>query len=249
MANVINLTLPLYPYMPVGNVWAYDVPFQVEPIREWEYGGAQLEYYQFNSETGTRLMSRARYDPEAPRIGDVNFADLVDRETIIIDIPKGSNQEITAEEIDNLVVRDTEYKEGQALLIRTGWGDGERYRKLGDDYVLKTPCFSSDGATRLAEVMRDKGSNLLAVDTAYLAGCGRTYMIREWVSIVPWQRPHWPAEEAKIYLRYYTPDKERADWGSARPLYDAGLVLAALCNTCAIKTKHVHDKGGYDVMI
>jgi hypothetical protein len=30
--RMIDLTLPLYDFMPVGNVWAWDVPFQARPI-------------------------------------------------------------------------------------------------------------------------------------------------------------------------------------------------------------------------
>ncbi len=239
MAEVINLTLPLYPNVPVGNVWAYDVPFQMEPIRTWEKTGAQLEYYQFHSETGTRLMMRATYDPTAPKVGDLDLGRLLDRPTVVIDIPKGAEDEITARDIEEKVVTDPEYRRGDALLIRTGWGDNERYRELGDDYAIKTPHFCDEGAQRLAEVMREKQTDILAIDVAYIGNCGRTYMVPEWVSLPPWQRPAWPSEQAKIYLRYYTREKIQADWSASRPLHEAGFVLAALANTGAIRSKRI----------
>lgn len=239
MAHVINLTLPLYPYAPISTVWAYDVPFQAEAIREWKHGGAQLEYYQFHTETGTRLLAGARHNPEGPRLGDIDFADIVNREAIVLDIPKNANQEITASDIETCVEREPSFNRGQALLIRTTWGDGEKYAALGEDYVLQSPHFSASGAERLAHVMRDKGSNLLAIDTAFLAGGGRSHMIKEWTSLEPWHRPHWPSREAQTYLRYYSKEKERADWGAGRPLYESGLVVLGLCNTGAIATRYV----------
>ena len=55
----------------------------------------------------------------------------------------------------------------------------------------------------------------------------------------PWQRPHWPSDIAKAYLRHYRPAKEQADWGGDRQLLDASHLLLAICNAAAIKTRHV----------
>ncbi len=239
MANLINLTLPLYSYMPVGNVWAWDTPFVSTPIKTIAEHGAALDHFKFHSETGTRLMMRATYDPSAPKVRDLDFAKLVQRQTVVINIPKGPEEEITAEDIEERVLPDPDYRQGDVLLIHTGWGNDERYRKIGDDYAIRTPHFSDSGSRRLATVMRDKGTDILAIDVAYIGNCGRYYQRNEWVSLPPWRRPPWPSEQAKIYLRHYTPEKVHSDWTASEPLHEAGLVLAALCNVNKIASKRV----------
>ncbi len=239
MANVINLTLPLYPHMPVGNVWAHDTPVQIEPIVDYPTHEARIEAVSLHSETGTRLMMAATYDPQAPKVGQIDLSRLVNRPTVVIDIPKGPQEEITARDVDERVITDPDYRKGDSLLIRTGWGDGERYRLLGDDYAIKTPHFSDDGSLRLVEVMREKGTDMLAIDSAYIGNCGRAYMLREWASLPPWQRPPWPSEQAKTYLRHYVRQHDEADWTASRPLHYNGFVLAALCNTGRITKKRV----------
>lgn len=239
MPKVINLTLPLYPGMPVGNVWAWDAPIRIEPIVDYEPNEARIEAVSLHSETGTRLMMRATYDPTAPKVKDLDFATLVDRQTVVVDIPKGPEEEITARDIEAKVVADSDYREGDVLLIRTGWGDGERYRAMGDDYAVRTPHFDDEGSRRLAALLRAKKTDILAIDVAYIGNCGRYYMRREWVALPPWQRPPWPSEQARIFLRNYTPDKVHTDWTASEPLHEAGLILAALCNTNAITRKRV----------
>lgn len=239
MARVINLTLPLYPHMPVGNVWAHDTPVQIEPIVTYEQNEALLEAVSLHSETGTRLMMAACYDPDASKIDEIDLSRLINRPTVVIDIPKGPQEQITAKDVDERVGPDQEYRRGDALLIRTGWGDGERYRKLGDDYAIKTPHFSDDGAYRLADVMKERDTDTLAIDVAYIGNCGRTYMLKEWVSLPPWQRPPWPSPQAKIYLRTYDRSRDEVDWSASRPLHYNGFVLAALCNAGKISRKRI----------
>jgi kynurenine formamidase len=225
--------------MPVGNVWAWDTPVRIEPIVDYSTHGVRIDAISLHSETGTRLMMQATYAPQAPRVGQIDFSRLVNRPTVVIDIPKGPEEEITARDIDEKVARDPDFLPGDALLIRTGWGDNERYRQIGDDYAIRTPHFSDDGSLRLAEVMRTKGTDLLAIDVAYIGNCGRYYMRKEWVTLPPWLRPPWPSEQAKIYLRHYTREKAHADWTASEPLHAAGIVLAALCNTGAIRRKRI----------
>lgn len=225
--------------MPLSDIWPFDVPFQMEPIRTWKKGGAQLEYYQFHSETGTRLSTKAKYHADAPGIGAVNFGELVDRETVVVDIPKEADEEIRANEIDQHVASRSDYRAGDALLIRTGWGSQARLRQFGVDYVLRSPRLAPDAVARLCGVLRDKGSNLLAIDTPCLAAHAGAHLRREWVSLPPWQRPHWPSDAARTYLRHYGPDKAREDWGADLPLYEQAQVLLALCDAGAITTRKV----------
>ena len=239
MATVTNLTLPIAPDMPVGQLWAHDMPFQMEPIRTYAAGGAQLEYYQFHTETGTRLVTRARHDPHSAGLGGLDFLELVDRKAVVIDIPKAASEKISERDIDSAVAGEPAYGQGDALLIRTGWGDVARCRDLGEDFSLQSPRLTAEAAARLTAILRVKKTTLLAIDTPCLVGCGDAFARSEWLSMPPWQRPHWPSDIAKAYLRHYRPAKEQADWGGDRQLLDASHLLLAICNAAAIKTRHV----------
>jgi hypothetical protein len=79
--KVINLTLPLYPFMPVGNVWAWDSPFQLTPLMTPNSHGVSAYHMSFHSETGTRLMLAACYEDDAPKIHELDYRPLVNRPT------------------------------------------------------------------------------------------------------------------------------------------------------------------------
>lgn len=185
------------------------------------------------------MMTNATYDPTFPKIGEIDLATLTDRSAVIIDIPKKAGEEITDRDIHERVVGDPDYREGDALLIRTGWGNGERYRQLGDEYATTTPHFSDHGARDLATVMREKKTDILGVDVAYIGNLAPYHMRPEWVDLPPWIRPPFPSENARIYMRHYTPEMGRKDWGASRYLHGVGTVLAALCNLDRIRSKHV----------
>lgn len=239
----INLTLPLYPYMPVGSVWAWDSPFQKTPITNLDDHGIEFYHMSFHSETGTRLMLSACYDSQAPKVDELNYSYLVNRDTVVIDIPKRDFEEILPEDIDRTLLVDPNYYEKDAVLIRTGWGDNERYKHLGDDYAIRSPHFSVAGAKRLIEVMEAKGSELFLIDVAYIGNTGEKYMRPEWASRPPWDRPPFPSEEARIYMRHYRDDLGKggrsADWAASVPLHAHLSPVAALANCGAIQKKRV----------
>lgn len=239
MAKVINLTLPLYPGMPVGNVWAWDAPFRQEPIVTLENNGVRIDALSLHSETGTRLMMAATIDDAAPTIGQIDLSHFVNRDAVVIDIPKGPEEEIMPEDIDMHVASDPDYKDGDIVLIRTGWGNERRYEKLGDDYAIKTPHFSEQGSIRLTEIMKKKNSDTVAIDVAYVGSCGWKYMKEEWVDLPRWLRPPYPSETAKIYLKNYTKDKSWIDWAASWPLHAHGYIIAALCNLDQITSKRI----------
>ena len=147
MRRVINLTIPFYPFMPVGNVWPQDPSFRPRPIMTHAEQGVRVDYLAVHSESGTRIMTKATYDPKFPKIGEIDLGQLVDMPTVVVDIPKKAGEEITAADIDARVTADPEYRTGDAILIRTGWGDDERFRKMGDAYTTTTPHFCDEGAT------------------------------------------------------------------------------------------------------
>src|SRR3712207_9375598 len=90
--KVINLTLPLYPFMPVGNVWAWDSPFQLEPLTTPTSCGVSAYHMSFHSETGTRLMLAACYDEGPPKIHELDYGTLMNWPKAAIDIPKAASE-------------------------------------------------------------------------------------------------------------------------------------------------------------
>jgi kynurenine formamidase len=241
--NVIDLTLPLYPNMPVGNVWAWDSPFTLQHVVTAESHGFSAYDMTFHSETGTRLMLAACYADDAPKIDELAYDTLVNRPTTVIDIPKGPGGEIVPEDIDQTLAVDEHVQKGDAVLIRTGWGDGERYRKLGDEYAWATPHFSVAGAERLVAVMVDRGLDLMLTDCAYIGGTGQGLQYPEWSSRLPWDRPPFPSEQARIYLRHYTVDRGAGgtgpDFPASVPLHAQVSPVAALANCGALTSKRI----------
>lgn len=241
--KVINLTLPLYPYMPVGNAWAWDSPFQLTQLMTPQGHGASAYHMSFHSETGTRLMLAACYEEGAPKIHELDYRPLVNRPTVVIDIPKEATEPIFPEDIDDTLAKDDDVVEGDAVLIRTGWGNNERYRELGDEYSTTTPHFSVAGAERLVEVMVSKGLDLMLTDCAYIGGLGRGLQYPEWSSRAPWDRPPFPSQQARIYMRHYTGSRGAGgsgpDFPASVPLHEEVSPVAALANCGSITKKRI----------
>lgn len=241
--KIINLTIPLYPNMPVGNVWAWDSPFMINPITNSNDHGINHYQMSFHSETGTRLMLKATYDESAPMLDELDYSQFVNRDTVVIDIPKGEYEEITAEDIERTVGSDNDFKNGDAVLLRTGWGDNERYRQIGDDYAIRTPHFAVAGAERFIEFMKAKKSDLFFIDVAYIGNAGEKFMRPEWASREPWDRPPFPSMQARIYMRYYRPELGRGgkcpDWAASVPLHAHLTPIVGLANCGSIQKKRI----------
>ena len=58
MSKYVDCTIPLYDFMPVGNVWAWDVPFHSEPITTHKNNSYELWMITMHSEAGTRILMR-----------------------------------------------------------------------------------------------------------------------------------------------------------------------------------------------
>lgn len=227
--KVIDLTLPLYDYMPVGSVWAWDVPFQTEKITVDEIHGYELHMITMQTETGTRLMIRAMQDKTAPRVDELPLDDLVLRDTVVLRAPCDMGHGLTAEDIDRCF-DGADLRKGDAVIIGTGWGDGEKWYELGDDYARKTPYFSKQGAVRLVEIMKANGSNLVGSDVSTF-GQGHKHQLPEWSSKPAWERPPFPSYQAKRYLASYTKEKAYADFESPHVLNTADVMfIGGMCN-------------------
>jgi kynurenine formamidase len=238
MKKWIDLTLPLYDFMPVGNVWAWDVPFQTETITKDSHNGYELTMITMFSETGTRLMIRAMQDPDAPKVHELPLETLMMRDAVVVDLPYGADHEVTASDIERAFDRVEIYK-NDAILLRTGWGDNERWVQLGDDYARTAPHVSKEGAEKLVEIMKAHDSDLVGTDMPYWGG-GRKYQLCEWASKPAWERNPFPSTEAKRYLANYTLEKAYEDFPSPNILNSADVMyIGAMCNLGALSTPRV----------
>ena len=85
MSKYIDCTMPFYDYMPVGNVWAWDVPFRTDPITTPAKNSYELWMITMHSETGTRLMIKAMQDPNAPTVDRLPLNEFLNRDAVILD--------------------------------------------------------------------------------------------------------------------------------------------------------------------
>ena len=241
--KIHNLTLPLYPHMPVGNVWAWDSPFRMTKTMTREQHGVEQYAMSFHSEAGTRLMLSACYDDEAARIDELDYTAFINREAVVVDIPKAAGEDLTADDFEQALADNSDFRDGDAVLIRTGWGRTDHYRELGDDYAKFTPHFTVAGAEKLIEFMKAKNSDLMLTDCAYVGNLGEGFMFREWAEREPWDRPPFPSDQARAYMRHYTPARGAGggapDWAASLPLHEWLTPVPALTNVDLITSTRI----------
>ena len=237
--RVVDLTLPLYDFMPVGNVWAWDVPFQTEPITTWDQHGYELTMITMHSETGTRLMIQAMTHERAPRVDELPLEPFVMRPTVVVDAPCGIDGALEPADIDRAFA-GADFRDGDAVLVRTGWGDDRRWVELGDDYARRTPYVTGAAAERLVEHLKARQSDLVGSDVAYW-GRGDRYQRPEWADKPAWERHPFPSLAARRYLAQYTREKALADFASPAVLTAANIsFIGAMCNLGSVSQRRVH---------
>ncbi len=213
--KMISLTMPLYEGMGYGGVYPQEQPFQVEWIYTWEVHGHQRGVHTFSSEPGTRMIlpSIAAEKKDTPKLDEIDLTKFVLRDTVILDVPKGANEVVMPEEIDQALSK-VDLRPGDALLVRTGWGTEERLLELGDDYELTSPYYSDEGVARVVEVMKQNNSDLFCYDVANMGDYLK--MKATWAAQKP--RPKsWMSAEAKAVVaeqseksnRYWSAPGER----------------------------------------
>ena len=202
--NFIELTMPLNHLGMPDEVLPTSVKFFLGPKDHQEKG------IVLGSDTGTCLTLPSVFTDfrKTTRLDELPVEKVVLRSTTVTTISKGNEEEISRMDVEKALDTFRPAK-GNALLIRTGWGD-RSYRELeGGAYVLQSPHFSVEAAKYLGERMRDNESDLLLVDTALLGWPG-SYLIPEWCSMLP--TPPVESGEARMYLHLYDTDKAKADF-------------------------------------
>ena len=184
------------------------------------------------SETGTCLTLPSAYVDfrETTRLHEVPLEKLFLRETTILDIAKEENEAISETDIKRAINKSRPSK-GNALLLRTGWGDRGFQKQGGSRYMLASPYLSVEAAGVLASLMSDQGSDLLLMDSALIGRPGK-HLIPEWGALFPRPGP-WPSTEAQMYLNFYTPEKAKEDLAVELILAQAGIMTVKRLVDCA----------------
>lgn len=240
MKKVVDLTMHIYEGMGIGRIFPEEQEFIIEDVFTYEKHGVRVSRFTMWQEPGTRLNLGSIAAPRRNEIklDELDLSQLYERSTVILDIPKGPEEAVTAEEVEK-AFSETDYREGDWVFVRTGWGDDERYFELGDDYALKSPYYSAEAAKKLAEIMSANGSKLFGYDTAS-AGHPKKHIIPKWVKRDP-RPPGWPSPEAKEFIDNYTKEMVLEDWGGVMPLPAAGImILGGLVNLGALDKKRVN---------
>ena len=184
------------------------------------------------SETGTCLTLPSAYADfrKTTRLHEVSLEKLFLRGTTIFDIAKQENEAINETDLKQAIDK-THLAKGNALLLRTGWGDRGFEKAGGSRYMLASPYLSVEAAQLLASFMNEQESDLLLTDAA-LIGRPDKHLIREWGALFP--RPgSWPSTEAQMYLDLYTPEKAKEDFAVEMVLARAGIMMVKRLVNCA----------------
>jgi kynurenine formamidase len=230
--NLLELTMPLdWQWMP-DELLPTAVHFFLGPRTHPDKG------ITVGLESGTCMMLPAQFAEfrKTTRLHELTPEQLVLRETVVLDLPKAPRQPITRSDLD-AGLATLSVGAGDALLLRTGWGDAPIERG-SDRYLLDTPYLEPDAARALGAALRDRGCDLLLLDTA-LVGYPDKHLIPEWVEMQP--RPLcWPSEGARAYLQGYLEREVKEDWAADFALAEAGVtVVKRLVNCGAIRTPRV----------
>ncbi len=226
--------------MPLDHQWMPDELFPTATQFVLAPRGDPEKGITVGTETATCLLMPAQFAAfrRTRRLDDLAPQEHVLRPTAVVDLPCGPREAIGPSALQAaLAVAD--FRQGDALLLRTGWGDGAPRERGSDAYVLDTPHLSLEGATYLIEAMAAQRTDLLLLDTA-LVGYPDQHLIPEWVSLRPRPLP-WPSEAARAYLAGYLEREVLEDWAVEYRLAEAGIMtVQRLVNCGAIAARRVH---------
>lgn len=220
-----ELTMPLsHKWMP-DEVFPTSVKFFLGPKDHYEKGMV------LGSDTGTCLTLPAVFSEfrETARLDAVPPEKFVLRETTVVDIAKNDREAIT--KADVVAALDTvQPQKGDAVLIRTGWGDRAYHELEGGSYLVQSPHLSLEAAQYLGQRLKDGGNDLLLVDSALL-GLPDRHLIPEWCSFLP--TPPVESGEARMYLHLYTAGKSEKDFAVELELARCGIMTIRKLVHCA----------------
>jgi kynurenine formamidase len=207
--KLIDLTMPIWEGAGYGEI----LPFTNSPVRLLEYmfydkHGLRMTRMKLDGETGSPFMiphQRMPFDntPLQPNpkfnwtLDQIPLERLILRDTVILDLRVEEGHEITPGEMENAISR-ADYRHGDEVLVRTGWGTKQRAYELGIDYYKRTPSIHYDAAALLATKMDETGSSIFMTDCGLVnpPSVQGNNWFRGDTPLVPLPKP-WPSAEAR----------------------------------------------------
>ena len=175
--RLIDLTMPIWEGAGYGEI----LPFTNSPVRFLEYmfydrHGLRMTRMKLDGETGSPFMvphQRMPFDrtPLQPNpkfswiLDEIPLERLVLRDTVILDIRVEEGHEIMPAEMEAAITR-ADYRKGDEVLLRTGWGTRQKAYELGIDFYKRTPSIHYDAAALLAAKMDAMDSSIFMTDCA-----------------------------------------------------------------------------------
>ena len=184
--KIIDLTMPLHNGQSAGREhWGFKghpmwpEPYNVTNTMSYETDGRRFHVFTVFSEPGTRLIlpSYKKEFQDEPTLDTVDLKKLVLRETVIIDVPKLEEEIIDPDELVT-AFKKAPVQKGDALMVRTGWGDNEKYSKTDDFYRCRSPHYNAASANKLMDLLEENGSDLWLYDVCDMAGVDKRTGIR-----------------------------------------------------------------------
>ncbi|MBI2288715.1 MAG: cyclase family protein [Chloroflexi bacterium] len=184
--KIIDLTAPLFEGQPgmvgfggcrTSPTWPQ--PFVATETRSWDPDGSRFHVYTIFCEPGTRfiLASFRKEYRDGPTIEKIPVEKLMLRDAVVIDIPKRDDEIVQTEELE-AAFKKAPVKKGDALIIRTGWGDDGRHYKIGNLYKENSPHFNVASGNKLMELMEQNGSDLWTYDMESMSGLDKKTFTR-----------------------------------------------------------------------
>src|SRR5262245_4332693 len=209
--------------LPLDHDW---MPDEVLPVAAHFYLAPKYHPDKgiiLGSEAGTCLTLPAVFAAfrKTARLHEIAIDELFLRATTILEIRADERQEITESEMRR-ALEGCKAPRGNALLLRTGWGDRGTHNEPGSRYIMASPHLTLPAAELLAAFMADHESALLLTDLA-LIGWPDKHLLPEWNSLFPRPGP-WPSTEAQMFLHLYTAEKAKDDFAVELTLARANIM-------------------------
>jgi kynurenine formamidase len=259
----IDLSMPIWERAGYGEI----LPMPNTPVHFFEYvtyewQGMRRTELKIDEENGSPFMTIWQRAPHmtAPlelggmyewKMDEIPLDRFVLRDCAVVDVPGEDNHEITAEDIDAGVAQ-ADFRKGDVVLVRTGWATLEKAFEMGHRYVLVGPSWTYEACIRMAEVMRERESDIVMTDAPLIM----TPIWQGWGwatgpdKIVPLPTP-WPSIEARERLldlppledQTRTENPDRPNWvgkgGYREWITSVGAICKCLVNANLITQPRV----------
>ena len=207
--RLIDLTMPIWEGAGYGEVLAMpNVSVRFNEYMFYDQNGIRMTHIKIDDESGSTIMTPHQGSPHRRgpiregvlftwKLDEIPLERLILRDTVVLDVPGEDYHIITAEEIDAAVAK-ADYREGDDVIVRTGWATTEKAYALGNDYCVVAPSWGYEACVSMAKIMVAKKSGIIMTDCPLVGPPGvqgYAWSVGE-EQIIPRPKP-WPSAEAR----------------------------------------------------